>query len=105
LHNTQEMQQRVDECISQFKEGYCSPLSLMARRTEEVGALAREVNHYHREKPRKSADQEKTTPESRGDTSLVLTCFANSHYIDLSEAFDISMEKIETRDRHRWTRK
>lgn len=95
----------MDAYISQFKEGYFSPLSLLARMTEEVGELAREVNHYYGEKPKKSSEQEKTIEEELGDTLFVLTCFANSLDIDLSEAFDISMEKIETRDKDRWTRK
>ena len=37
-----EMQQEVDEYISQFKTGYFSPLALQARLTEEVGELARD---------------------------------------------------------------
>ena len=47
-----EMQQEVDEYISQFKTGYFSPLALQARLTEEVGELAREINHYYGEKKR-----------------------------------------------------
>ena len=38
------MQQEVDEYIQQFKVGYFSPLAQLARLTEEVGELAREVN-------------------------------------------------------------
>lgn len=100
-----EIQRRVDTYISQYKEGYFSPLSLMVRLTEEVGELAREVNHYHGENPKKSSEQEITIEEELGDTLFVLTCFANSLGIDLSEAFDISIKKIETRDKDRWTRK
>jgi NTP pyrophosphatase (non-canonical NTP hydrolase) len=47
------MQKEVDDFIQQFKMGYFSPLSQMARLTEEVGELAREVNHYYGEKPKK----------------------------------------------------
>lgn len=43
------MQQEVDEYIQQFKVGI-SPLAQMARLTEEVGELAREVNHTYGEK-------------------------------------------------------
>lgn len=46
----QMMQQEVDNYISQFKAGYFSPLANLARLTEEVGELAREINHYHGEK-------------------------------------------------------
>lgn len=34
-----ESQERVDRFISQFEEGYFSPLSMMARFTEEMGEL------------------------------------------------------------------
>ena len=32
-----DMQARVDEYIRQFKEGYVSPLAMMARLSEETG--------------------------------------------------------------------
>ncbi|GEN31797.1 NTP pyrophosphatase (non-canonical NTP hydrolase) [Cerasibacillus quisquiliarum] len=104
-YTTKDIQNRVDSYISQFKEGYFSPLSLLARMTEEVGELAREVNHYYGEKPKKHTEKEKTIEEELGDMLFVLTCFANSLEIDLSEAFERSMTKIETRDKDRWTRK
>ena len=102
---TGQMQERVDRYISQFKEGYFSPLSMMARMSEEVGELAREVNHHYGEKPKKSSEDEKSLEEELGDVLFVLSSFANSLDIDLSEAFDRSMTKIETRDKNRWTRK
>ncbi|WP_461179817.1 nucleotide pyrophosphohydrolase [Virgibacillus ainsalahensis] len=104
-YNTNQIQKRVDDYIAQFKEGYFSPLSLMARLSEEVGELAREVNHYHGEKPKKTTEKEKTIEEELGDIIFVLSCFANSLEIDLSEAFDIAINKIETRDKDRWTHK
>ncbi|WP_067725623.1 nucleotide pyrophosphohydrolase [Oceanobacillus damuensis] len=105
VYDTKEIQKRVDDYISQYKEGYFSPLSLMARLTEEIGELAREVNHYYGEKPKKSTEKEKTIEEELGDIIFVLSCFANSLEIDLSESFDIAINKIETRDKERWTRK
>ncbi|MBU5265433.1 nucleotide pyrophosphohydrolase [Virgibacillus proomii] len=104
-YTTKEIQERVDRYISQFKEGYFSPLSLMARLTEETGELAREVNHYYGEKPKKPTEQEKTIEEELGDIIFVLTCFANSLDIDLSDAFHTAIRKIETRDKDRWTKK
>ena len=52
-----DMQKEVDAYIGQFKEGYFSPLAMMARLTEEMGELAREVNHYYGEKPKKQLKQ------------------------------------------------
>jgi NTP pyrophosphatase (non-canonical NTP hydrolase) len=95
----------VDGYISQFKEGYFSPLSLIARLSEETGELAREVNHYYGEKPKKPDEEEKTIEEELGDILFVLSCIANSLDIDLSEAFDSTMKKFASRDKDRWTKK
>ena len=105
VYNTIEMQQRVDKFISQYKEGYFSPLSMLARFSEEVGELAREVNHQYGDKPKKTEEQEKTIEDELGDIMFVLISFANSLDIALSKVFDQTMVKIETRDKNRWTRK
>ncbi|WP_051317270.1 nucleotide pyrophosphohydrolase [Ectobacillus panaciterrae] len=99
------MQHEVDAYISQFKEGYFSPLAMMARLTEEVGELAREVNHYYGEKPKKTTEKERTIEEELGDLLFVTICMANSLNIDLETAHNRVMEKFNTRDRDRWTRK
>lgn len=99
-----QLQEEVDEYISQFKEGYFSPLALTARMTEELGELAREVNHYYGEKPKKSSEKEKTIEEELGDMLFVMICFANSLNIDLQEAHDRVMHKFNTRDKDRWTK-
>lgn len=77
----------------------------MARLTEEVGEMAREVNHFHGEKPKKLSEKDNTIEEELGDIIFVLACFANSLDIDLSESFRMAMHKIETRDKNRWTLK
>lgn len=99
-----EIQNEVDEYISQFKEGYFSPLAMLARMSEEVGELAREINHYYGEKPKKDTEETRTVEQELGDIFFVLVCFANSLNIDLQEAFDLVMEKFRTRDKDRWTK-
>ncbi|WP_458415443.1 nucleotide pyrophosphohydrolase [Schinkia sp. CFF1] len=101
----EEMQKEVDQYISQFKEGYFSPLAMLARLTEELGELAREINHYYGEKPKKNDEEEKTVEQELGDLLFVLICFANSLNISLEESFDLVMNKFNTRDKDRWTRK
>jgi NTP pyrophosphatase (non-canonical NTP hydrolase) len=100
-----EMQREVDEYISQFKEGYFSPLSMLARMTEEVGELAREVNHQFGEKPKKLDEAENSIDNELGDILFIIICFANSLGIDLQQAHDRVMEKFNTRDRNRWTKR
>ncbi|WP_147804772.1 nucleotide pyrophosphohydrolase [Alkalicoccus halolimnae] len=101
----EEMQQEVDEYISQFKEGYFGPLSMMARLTEEMGELAREINHFYGEKPKKSTEEAKTMEQEIGDVLFVMICLANSLDIDLQESFEMVMKKFTTRDKDRWTKK
>lgn len=77
----------------------------MARLTEEAGELAREINHQFGEKPKKDTEQQGSIKEELGDLLFVMACFANSLSIDLSEAFKLTMDKIEKRDKDRWTHK
>ncbi|MEK3808310.1 nucleotide pyrophosphohydrolase [Metabacillus sp. SLBN-84] len=100
-----DLQKEVDEYIGQFKEGYFSPLAMMARLTEEMGELAREINHTYGEKPKKDTEKEKKIEEEAGDILFVLICLANSLQIDLEEAHDLVMKKFTTRDKDRWTKK
>lgn len=100
-----DLQREVDDYISQFKEGYFSPLSMLARMSEEVGELAREVNHHYGEKPKKADEADNSIEMELGDILFIVICFANSLGIDLQEAHDRVMNKFNTRDANRWTRK
>ena len=100
-----EAQRRVDTWIKQFEEGYFHPLTNMARLSEEVGELAREVNHRFGEKTKKAGEAEGDLGMEMADILFVLICMANREGIDLQEAFDRMMEKVETRDESRWTKK
>lgn len=105
-HKTvKELQQEVDNYIGQFKEGYFEPMELMARLTEELGELAREVLHVHGPKKKKASEEEKNIEDEMGDMLFVLICMANSMDIDLEKAHDRVMHKFNTRDKDRWTRK
>ncbi|HAQ4414286.1 TPA: nucleotide pyrophosphohydrolase [Enterococcus faecium] len=99
------MQQEVDEYIQQFKVGYFSPLAQMARLTEEVGELAREVNHTYGEKSKKASEPINSVAEELGDVLFVTMIMANSLNIDLTEVFEKNMEKFNQRDHNRFERK
>lgn len=100
-----ESQHRVDAWISQFKEGYFHPLTNIARLSEEVGELAREINHRYGEKTKKTDEDEGDVAMEMADILFVIICMANREGIDLQEAFDRMMAKVEHRDTSRWTRK
>ncbi|MEG6617301.1 nucleotide pyrophosphohydrolase [Peptococcaceae bacterium 1198_IL3148] len=100
-----DMQADVDKWISQFEEGYWHPLSMLARMTEEVGELAREINHQFGEKPKKPTEGEGNLALELGDIMFIVACLANSLNIDLEEAFKGTMDKYYRRDSNRWTKK
>lgn len=80
-------------------------LSMMARMTEEVGELAREVNHLYGQKPKKSAEIEGNLSLELADILFIIICFANSLNVNLEDAFKMMMLKYRTRDANRWTPK
>jgi NTP pyrophosphatase (non-canonical NTP hydrolase) len=98
-------QRRVHEWISRYEEGYFHPLTNLARLTEEVGELAREINHRFGEKTKKQEEPEADLAMEMADILFVLICLANREGIDLQTAFDRMMEKVEVRDRERWRQK
>jgi NTP pyrophosphatase (non-canonical NTP hydrolase) len=100
-----DAQTRVDAWISRFEEGYFDPLTNLARLAEEVGELAREVNHRFGRKTKKPEEPEGDMAMEMADILFVLICMANREGIDLDEAFGRMMAKVETRDENRWTRK
>lgn len=104
MTDMKDMQTRVDDYIGQFKDGYFSPLVQLARLSEEVGELAREINHVYGEKQKKPSEAHKPMEEEIADVLFVLISLSNSLDIDLSEAFDLTMNKFESRDHFRFER-
>ena len=100
-----EVQATVDEWIRQYTEGYFPPLTMLARLTEEVGELAREVNHRFGEKQKKPGEADGDLALELGDILFVVICLANAQGIDLDQTFAAVMAKIRVRDANRWTRK
>ena len=100
-----EAQQRVDDWVSQFEEGYFPPLANVARLAEEVGELAREINHQFGPKKRKADEEAGSLALELADILFVVICVANSLRIDLDDAFAQMMAKVTSRDAGRWTRK
>jgi NTP pyrophosphatase (non-canonical NTP hydrolase) len=100
-----DAQRRVDAWVSQFEEGYFHPLTNLARLAEEVGELAREINHRFGQKTKKPGEADGDLAMEMADILFVLICMANREGIDLQAAFDRMMEKVEARDENRWTKK
>jgi NTP pyrophosphatase (non-canonical NTP hydrolase) len=98
-------QSEVDEYISQYREGYFPPLVNLARLTEEVGELARELNHLHGPKKKKRDEPEGDLGLELADILFVVVVLANQHGIDLGASFDRTLGKYRKRDAERWERK
>ena len=99
------VQKEVDAYISQFKEGYFPPLVNLARLTEEVGELARELNHQFGPKKKKADEAEGEIALELADILFVVVVLANQMGIDLQEAMERTLEKYRVRDADRWERR
>ena len=99
-----DTQKAVDDWIGQFEEGYWRPLSMLAALIEEVGELAREINHREGFKKKRTHDNADLGLEL-ADTLYSLICIANYYHIDMDEAFKAVLEKYSERDMNRWTKK
>lgn len=100
-----DVQQQVDAYISQFKEGYFPPLVNLARLTEEVGELARELNHAYGPKTKKPDEPDGDIALELGDILFVVVVLANQLGIDLDDAARRTLSKYQVRDADRWERK
>jgi NTP pyrophosphatase (non-canonical NTP hydrolase) len=98
-----EAQGAVDAWVGQFREGYWPPLSNLARLVEEVGELARELNHRYGHKPKKADEPEADLALELADVLFVLLALANEQKIDMDDAFRRVLEKYRVRDADRWT--
>ncbi|MGN7386609.1 nucleotide pyrophosphohydrolase [Sporosarcina sp. SAFN-015] len=99
------LQEEVHTYISSFEEGYFPPMEMLARLTEELGELSREVQHVYGVKKKKESEEIKSLAEETGDLLFVLICFANSQGISLEDALMNVLNKFKERDADRWTKK
>lgn len=100
-----QLQKIVDEWVNQFEEGYWPPLSMLASLMEEVGELAREINHREKFKKKKETEPKGDIGLEIADVLFSLICLANHYKVDLETKFKGTMEKYSGRDMNRWTRK
>src|SRR5947209_5923782 len=103
MRTLHDVQQEIDTLIKEeWQSHYWAPLSSLARLTEEVGELAREINHSYGEKPKKSSEGQGNIAAEMGDILFILASLANSIGVDLDDAFEQVMAKYHNRDAQRW---
>jgi NTP pyrophosphatase (non-canonical NTP hydrolase) len=98
----QEFQGEVDSWVQTVGGGYWSPHANLARIAEEVGELARLINHLWGPKPKKPEEAAQELGEELADIVFAIICLANSQDIDLGASLQDVLEKVWRRDRDRY---
>ena len=93
-----EAQKIVDDWIKNHGVRYFNELTNMALLTEEVGEVARIISRKYGEQSFKETDSAKQLSEELADVFFVLICIANQTGVDLTDAFQKSIEKKTQRD-------
>jgi NTP pyrophosphatase (non-canonical NTP hydrolase) len=96
-------QRAVDDWI-RAHGGYWEPLAQLARLTEEVGEVAREINHHYGPKRKKTTESERALADELGDLLYIVIATANTVGVDLDAALRASLAKYTARDAERYTR-
>ena len=95
-----EVQKQADEWIHTYGVRYFNELTNMAILTEEVGELARVMARTYGEQSFK-VGEEPNLAEEMADVLWVLVCMANQTGVDLTEAWQRTIEKKTKRDKTR----
>lgn len=90
--------------ISSMKSRIGEPLSILARITEEIGEVARLLNHLYGDKPKKTTESRQELDEEIADVVYALICLANWEHINLDSALQNVLTKAKARDRD-WFKK
>src|SRR3954471_13279479 len=90
-------QQAVDTWI-RAHGGYWEPLAQLARLTEEVGEVAREINHHYGPKRKKPTETERALTDELGDLLYIVIATANTVGVNLDAALRASLAKYTARD-------
>lgn len=100
-----DAQKQVDDWVQQYKTPYWPIMDNLARLVEEVGEVARVINHEFGSKPKKSTEAAQRLDEELADLLFSIMCIANSQNINLDDAFAKTMNKCYTRDKDRFERR
>lgn len=95
-----EVQKQADEWIHTYGVRYFNELTNMAILTEEVGELARVIARTYGEQSFKVGEKSNLA-EEMADVLWVLVCMANQTGVDLTEAWQHTIEKKTKRDNTR----
>ena len=101
INSLKSIQDKIDEFIRNHG-GYWPPLSMFSAVVEEIGVLAREINHLEGFKPKKSTERKIDLGEELADIIFAIICLANYYKIDLNEKINQIIDKYQKRDSNRF---
>jgi NTP pyrophosphatase (non-canonical NTP hydrolase) len=96
-----QIQDQVDGWIRTVGVRYYSELTNLAVLIEEVGEVARILSRRYGDQSFKQSDEQVDLADEFADVLFVLVCLANQTGVDLTAAFEATMNKKTTRDRER----
>ena len=100
-----ELQQKIDEILQEYEKPYWEPLSNVARLVEEVGEVARVLNHRYGDKPKKPSEKEDDLEDELADVLWTVICLANQENVDLDKGMTRALDKLLVRDKDRFKKK
>ena len=74
-----DIQRQVHEWTSQFTPQYWPAEQVLTRLAEEVGEVARQINHLHGFKKKKADEATKQLGDELADVVFTLACMAGTH--------------------------
>ena len=100
-----DYQKEVDDWVQQFNPAYWPALEKMARLSEEVGEVAREINHLYGTKKKKQNEDKAELADELIDVLFTIICIANDENINLEKAWQKMVdEKMNKRDKNRFNK-
>lgn len=100
-----QAQKSVHDLVKHYDPPYWPALSQFARLSEEVGEVARLLNHMYGLKPKKKEEAEQQLGTELADVMFTVVCLANAHDIDLDTEFEKALDKLRVRDKDRFKKK
>ena len=86
-----DKQKEVDDWVQQFNPAYWPPLEKMARLSEEVGEVAREINHLYGTKKKKNSEDKAELADELIELLFTLICIANDENINCNNTNTTSL--------------
>lgn len=99
------IQKRIHVILQDYEKPYWDPLSNVARLAEEVGEVARIINHRYGDKPKKQSESADDLEDELADVLWTLICLANQEGVNLDKGIERAINKLLVRDKNRFKKK